>query len=94
MIVLLAGALGSGFLAAIALCHLGAWVAAIGASLAASSATIVIGCLMAWRGWRHDQRRRELDAQTGLMVAALRDVAEQGEPTSPAPRTVQRRLGT
>lgn len=94
MIVLLAGAFGSGFLAAIALCHLGAWVAAIGASLAASSATIVIGCLMAWRTLRHDQRRRELDAQTGFMVAALRDVAEQGEPISSDPGTVKRRLGT
>ncbi len=94
MIVLLAVALVSGLLAAIALFHLGAWVAAIGASLAASSATIVVGCVMAWRALRHDQRRREPDAQTGIMVATLRDVSEQGELISPAPRAAQRRLGT
>ncbi len=93
MIVLLAVALGTGFLAAIALFPLGAWAAAIGASLAASSATVLVGCFLAWRALRHDRHRRELDAQTGIMVAALRDVSEQGEPISPTPRVAQRRLG-
>ncbi len=93
MIVLLSVALGTGFLAAIALLPLGAWAVAVGASLAASSATALVGCFMAWRALRHDRQHRELDAQTGIMVAALRDVAEQGEPVSPAPRVAQRRLG-
>lgn len=93
MIVLLTVALSTGLLAAIALLHFGAWAAVIGAPLVASSATLLAGGLMAWRIIRRDRHRRELEAQTGIMVAALRDVTQQVEPVSPAPKVVQRRLG-
>lgn len=93
MIVLLAITLCTGLLAAIALFPLGVWAVVIGAPLVASSATILAGGLLAWQTIRRDRRRRDLDAQTGVMVAALRDVTHQAEAISPAPKVVQRRLG-
>ena len=93
MVVLLAVTLCTGLLAAFALFPLGAWAVVIGAPLIASSATMLAGGLLAWRTIKRDRRRRALEAQTGVMVAALRDVSHQAETMSPAPKVVQRRLG-
>lgn len=94
MIVLLAVTLGTGVAAAIALLPFGIWAILIGAPLTASSAAILAGGLMAWRTVRHDRRKRELDAQTSMMVSALRDVTHQADATSPAPKVAQQRSGT
>lgn len=94
MIVLLAVALGTGIVTAVVLLPLGVLTALFAAPMAASLSVILAGSLMAWRSARHDRRTRDLDAQTVAMVAALRDVAQKVEPTSPAPKVVQRRRGT
>ncbi|MCJ2069635.1 hypothetical protein MKK75_12695 [Methylobacterium sp. J-030] len=93
MIVLLAFAIGTGLLAACVLSSVG-WVAAlVGAPVAASLAAILAGGFMAWQTMRRDRHARALEAQTGLMVAALRDVTRKAEPQSPAPKVSRRRLG-
>ncbi|MEL6063017.1 MULTISPECIES: hypothetical protein [unclassified Methylobacterium] len=93
MIVLLAVALSTGLLAMVALLPLGFWAAVIGAPLVASSAATLAGGLLAWRTISRDRQRRKLEAQTGVMVSALRDVTHRAEPVSPAPKVAQRRLG-
>ncbi|MCJ2088375.1 hypothetical protein MKK88_20640 [Methylobacterium sp. E-005] len=93
MIVLLIVAIAAGLLAASALWSVGWLAVLIGSPFVASFAAILAGCLMAWQTTRRDRQKRALDAQTGLMVAALRDVTRKAEPQSPAPKVSRRRLG-
>lgn len=93
MIVLIAVTIATGLLTACALSSLGWMAAMLGAPVAASLAAILAGSVLAWQSTRRDQQTRALDAQTKLMVAALRDVRRQAEPTSPAPKISRRRLG-
>jgi hypothetical protein len=93
MIVLIAVTIATGLLTACALSSLGWMAAVLGAPVAASVAAILAGAVLAWQSTRREQQARALDAQTKLMVAALRDVSRKVEPESPAPKVSRRRLG-
>ncbi|MGU3667878.1 hypothetical protein ACLBX9_27140 [Methylobacterium sp. A49B] len=86
MLLLVAVAIGSGLLAAVVLTPISALAALIIAPLIASMAAIVACFAIAWQSTGGGRQVKALDAQTDAMVAALRDVAQQGAVTSPIPK--------
>lgn len=91
MIVLVATALGSGIVTAIALAPISKLAALIVTPLVASLATVLAGATLAYRRTAHDDALLALDAQTDAMVAALKGVSAQppsrAHSSAPARRT-------
>ena len=85
MVLLIAAALASGLTTAALLASISPLAALIIAPLMASAAAILASLLIAWRNTRDKRGSPALDVQTDAMVAALRDVAQQAKPASPAP---------
>lgn len=83
MILLIAAAIGSGLTTAMLLVPFSPLAALIIAPLAASASAILACLLLAWRRTRDDRQAPVLDAQTDMMVAALRDVAQQSKAATP-----------
>jgi hypothetical protein len=86
MLLLVAVAIGSGLVTAVVLTPISALAALIIAPLIASMAAILACFAIAWQSTGGDHRGTALDAQTDAMVAALRDVAQQGAAASPIPK--------
>lgn len=86
MVLLIAAALVSGLTTAALLASISPLAALIIAPLMASAAAIFASLLIAWRNTRDKRGSPALDVQTDAMVAALRDVAQQAKPASPAPK--------
>lgn len=86
MLLLVAVAIGSGLVAAAILAPISVLAALVIAPLAGSIAAILACFVIAWRSTGDDRQRQSLDDQTDAMVAALRDVAQQGAAASPIPK--------
>jgi hypothetical protein len=86
MLLLVAVAIGSGLTAAALLAPISILAALVIAPLVASTAAILACIVVVWRNTGDERRRRSLDGQTDAMVAALRDVAQQGAAASPVPK--------
>lgn len=86
MLLLVAVAIGSGLTAAAILAPISILAAFLIAPLVASVAAILACIVVVWRSTDDERRRRSLDGQTDAMVAALRDVAQQGAVASPVPK--------
>lgn len=91
MIVLLAVAICTGVATAVILMPFGALTALAIAPVVASLSAALAGFLLAWRTIRHDRTRRDLEAQTKVMVATLRNAAQRTSKTSPAPKVSEHR---
>ena len=85
MLLLVAVAIGSGLAAAALLAPISILAALIIAPLAGSVAAILACFAIAWRSTGGVRKRPSLDVQTDAMVAALREVAQQGA-ASPIPK--------
>ena len=86
MLLLVAVAIGTGFSAAALLAPVSILAALISAPLAGSAAAMLACFVIAWRTVESERTRHALDIQTDAMVAALRDVAQQGNAASPVPK--------
>lgn len=86
MLLLVAVAIGSGLVAAAILAPISVLAALIIAPLTASVAAIVACFIIAWRSTEGERQMKSFDVQTDAMVAALRDVAQQGATASPIPK--------
>jgi hypothetical protein len=84
MVFLLATALSSGFLTAIALAPISKLAAVMVTPLVASVATGLAGAIIAYRSEADNVVTFDLDAQTDAMVEALRGVAHQAHPSATA----------
>ena len=86
MFLLIAAGIGGGLAAAALLVPVSLLAALIIAPLVASATAILACFLIAWRNTEESREPLDLDAQTDVMVAALREVAQRATSASPIPR--------